>query len=197
MKKVKAGLVTAWGECGMGYIAKNWVYTFEKFKDKIEYQIYSRAQAWLTPFRWHGENVVEGPEDMNIDVPSFWKWIDDFKPDILFFQDQNTYGKTGMKKETEIFRKLGIKTINYPDWILKDGLKSHRGLYDVNLAHTKRNYKWIKEAGLSNPTYIKWGVILKNFPFRKRIPQEKVIFYINLGSGGKHKGYYLIPSAIR
>ena len=43
MTKIRVGLVTAWGECGMGYIAKNWVYTFEKYPDKIDYLIYSRA----------------------------------------------------------------------------------------------------------------------------------------------------------
>ena len=34
MKKKKIGLVTAWGECGMGYVAKNWIYTFDKYKSK-------------------------------------------------------------------------------------------------------------------------------------------------------------------
>ena len=43
MNKVRVGLVTAWGECGMGYLAKNWAHTFDKHSDRIEYQIYSRA----------------------------------------------------------------------------------------------------------------------------------------------------------
>ena len=30
MNKIRLGLVTAWGECGMGYVARNWVYTFNK-----------------------------------------------------------------------------------------------------------------------------------------------------------------------
>ena len=47
MKKIKIGLVTAWGECGMGYLAKNWVYTLNKFKDKIDLQIYSRSKRDL------------------------------------------------------------------------------------------------------------------------------------------------------
>ena len=34
MSKIKVGLVTAWGECGMGYVARNWIYTFNKFIDK-------------------------------------------------------------------------------------------------------------------------------------------------------------------
>jgi len=196
MKKNHVGLVTAWGECGMGYIAKNWIHTFNKHPDKIDYQIFSRAQRWLTPFRWHDKNVIEGPEDMDIDVPVFWNWIETFKPDVILFQDQNAYGKTKMRKETEKLRKLGIKLINYPDWILKSGLEEHRGLYDVNLAHVKRNYEWIKDASLENPVYIKWGVILKNFPFKERNPGEIVRFYINLGSGGAHKGYHLIPDAL-
>ena len=37
MAKIKLGLVTAWGECGMGYLAKNWVHTFDKYSDKIDY----------------------------------------------------------------------------------------------------------------------------------------------------------------
>ena len=91
MAKVKLGLVTAWGECGMGYLAKNWVHTFDKYPDKIDYQIYSRAYPWLTPFRWKGPHVVDGPEQMEIDHPHFWKWVDDFKPDIILFQDQNIF----------------------------------------------------------------------------------------------------------
>ena len=89
MSKVNIGLVTAWGECGMGYVAQNWIYTFNKFIDQINYQIYSRAHPWLTPFRWYGPNIVNGPEQMDINHPHFWSWVDKFKPDIIFFQDQN------------------------------------------------------------------------------------------------------------
>ena len=39
MKKINLGLVTAWGECGMGYLAKNWVYTLNKYSSKINYSI--------------------------------------------------------------------------------------------------------------------------------------------------------------
>ena len=38
------GLVTAWGECGMGYLAKNWVYTLNKFDDKLTLQIFSEQK---------------------------------------------------------------------------------------------------------------------------------------------------------
>ncbi len=89
MGKIKLGLVTAWGECGMGYIAKNWVYTFDKYPDKINYQIYSRAYPWLSPFRWHGENIIDGPERMEVDNPHFWNWVNSYKPDVILFQDQN------------------------------------------------------------------------------------------------------------
>ena len=89
MTKIRVGLVTAWGECGMGYIAKNWVYTFEKYPDKIDYQIYSRAYPWLSPFRWHGPKIINGPEQMEIDHPQFWGWVESYKPDIILFQDQN------------------------------------------------------------------------------------------------------------
>ena len=64
MNKIRVGLVTAWGECGMGYVARNWVYTFNKYDDKIEYQIYSRSFPRLKIFRWQGSKVVDGPEQM-------------------------------------------------------------------------------------------------------------------------------------
>ena len=89
MAKIKLGLVTAWGECGMGYLAKNWVYTFDKYPDKIDYQIYSRAYPWLSPFRWHGPKIVDGPEQMEIDHPHFWKWVDSYKPDVILLYDAN------------------------------------------------------------------------------------------------------------
>ena len=71
MKKKKIGLVTAWGECGMGYVAKNWVHTFKKYQNLIDCQIYSRAYPWLTPFRWKGKNIIDGPESMNINNQHF------------------------------------------------------------------------------------------------------------------------------
>ena len=71
----------------MGYIAKNWTYTFDKNPNKIDYQIYSRAYPWLSPFRWHGQNVVDGPEKMEIDHPHFWNWIETFKPGVILFQE--------------------------------------------------------------------------------------------------------------
>lgn len=155
--KVRVGLVTAWGECGMGYLAKNWVNTFDRYPERVEYQIYSRANPWLTPLRWHGPNVVDGPEDMAIDQPSFWQWVDTFKPDVILFQDQNIYGPSGMRDECARLRKMGIKLINYPDWIMAGDIEKYQGLYDINLAHVKRNYSWLVEGNVESPTYIRWG----------------------------------------
>ena len=114
MKKIKLGFVTAWGECGMGYLAKNWVYTFKKNSSKIDYQIYSRAMPWLKPFRWKGPDVINGPDTMDINHSHFWGWIDSFKPDVIFFQDQNIYSSSKMREESLRLKKMGIKIINYP-----------------------------------------------------------------------------------
>ena len=196
MNKIRVGLVTAWGECGMGYVARNWVYTFNKYDDKIEYQIYSRSFAWLKKFRWRGSKVVDGPDQMEIDHPHFWSWVDKFKPDVIFFQDQNIYGRSQMREESYRLKKMGIKLINYPDWIKRGDIEKYCGLYDVNLAHVKRNYNWFVDAGLDQPTLIPWGVIIKNFPFHERNVKDKIIFYINIGTGTTRKGYTLIPKAL-
>ena len=196
IKKKKIGLVTAWGECGMGYVAKNWAHTFDKYQSKLEYEIYSRAHSWLTPFRWKGENVINGPETMDIDTPHFWNWIEKFKPDILFFQDQNIYGKSQMQGEVLKLRKKGIKLINYPDWIKRGDIEKYKGLYDVNLSHVKRNHKWLVDAQVESPIYIPWGVIIDNFPFLKRQVKDKIKFYINIGTGTRRKGYSQIPRAL-
>jgi len=196
MNNARVGLVTAWGECGMGYIAKNWVYTFDKYPDKIDYQIYSRAYPWLSPFRWHGNNVVHGPEKMEIDHPHFWNWISTYKPDIILFQDQNLYGKSKMQEETTRLKNMGIKLINYPDWILRGDIEKYKGLYDVKLAHVKRNHRWLEAAKLEQPTLIQWGVILDNFPFINRKVKDKIKFYINIGTGTRRKGYPFIPQAL-
>ena len=196
MSKIRVGLVTAWGECGMGYVARNWIYTFNKFIDQIDYQIYSRSLPWLMKYRWHGPNVIDGPEQMEIDHPHFWKWIETFFPDIILFQDQNIYGKSKMQFETEKLKKMGIKLINYPDWIQMGDIEKYKGLYDINLAHVKRNYNWLVDANLENPTYIPWGVIMNNFPFVQRQVKEKITFYINIGTGTTRKGYPFIPKAL-
>ena len=196
MKRVHVGIVTAWAECGMGHIARNWIHTLNKYPDSVQYQIFSRANPWISGLRWHGPDIIEGPESMDIDTPVFWNWIEDFKPDILIFQDQNTYGKTGMRGESGRLRKKGIKLINYPDWILKKDLPLYRGLYDVNIAHVKRNFDILSAAGADNPVYIKWGVILSHFPFKQRRVPDKIRFYINLGHGCRRKGYTFIPKAL-
>jgi len=196
MKKKKIGLVTAWGECGMGYVAKNWVHTFKKYQNLIDCQIYSRAYPWLTPFRWQGPNVINGLENMDINNAHFWNWVDKFKPDIIFFQDQNIYSKSQMKEETLKLRKMGIKLINYPDWIKRGDIEKYKGLYDINLSHVKRNHQWLVDAQIENPIYIPWGVITDNFPFLKREVQDKVKFYINIGTGSNRKGYSQIPQAL-
>ena len=195
-KKIRLGLVTAWGECGMGYLAKNWVYTFNKHPEKINFQIYSRANKWLSPFRWKGENVINGPDTMEINHNHFWNWINSFKPDVILFQDQNIYGPSKMQEETQKLRKLGIKLINYPDWIIRGDIKKYKGLYDINLAHVKRNYNWLIDDKADNPTYIPWGVITKNFPFIERKVKDKIKFYINIGTGSQRKGYQFIPDAL-
>ena len=162
MKKTKIGIVTTWGDCGMGYIAKNWIYTIEKFPELFEHQIFSRAVKKFTPFRWYGQNIIQGPESMDINHSIFWEWIENFKPDVILFQDQNRYSKSKMVDESEKLKKIGIKLINYPDWIYRDDLQNYRGLYDINLAHVNRNYRWLQENNLESPVLIKWGVILKN-----------------------------------
>jgi glycosyltransferase involved in cell wall biosynthesis len=181
----------------MGYLARNWVHTFDKHPDKIDYEIFSRADPWLTPLRWHGPQVIDGPEDMSIDNPPFWQWVERFKPDVILFQDQNIYGPSMMRKECERLRSMGIRLINYPDWIMRGDLELYRGLYDVNLSHVLRNHRWLVDAQVENPTYIAWGVITKNFPFIERNPKGPVRFYINLGTGTSRKGYQAIPRAIR
>ena len=196
MKKNKIGIVTAWGECGMGYIAKNWIYTIKKYPDLLEYKIFCRAVDKFTSFRWGGDNVTQGPESMDINNNIFWDWVDNYKPDIILFQDQNTYSNSKMVNETNKLRKMGIKLINYADWIYREDLKNYRGLYDINLAHVNRNYQWFIENKLESPVYIKWGVILKNFPYIKRTVKNEVKFYINLGSGTERKGYQFIPKAL-
>tara|TARA_A100001011_G_scaffold400536_1_gene515993 strand:+ start:7620 stop:8735 length:1116 start_codon:yes stop_codon:yes gene_type:complete len=196
MKKINIGLVTAWGECGMGYLAKNWVYTLDKFQDKINLQIFSRAKEWLTPYRWKGDNIVQGPESMDINNSTFWNWIESFKPDIILFQDQNIYSKSFMKEESMRLKKLGIKLINYPDSIHWGELEKHPGIYHTSIAHIKRNYSWLKDYKIDNPVFIPWGVITKNFPFKERQVKDKVKFYINIGTGTPRKGYNLLPKSI-
>ena len=196
MSKIRVGLVTAWGECGMGYVARNWVYTFNKYKEKIEYQIYSRSFPWLQKFRWEGPLVIDGPEQMDIDHPHFWHWINKFKPDVLLFQDQNIYGKSKMQEETFRLKKMGIKLINYPDWIKRGDIEKYHGLYDINLAHVNRNYNWLVKADVEQPTLIPWGVIINNFPFYERKVKDKIIFYINIGTGTTRKGYTIIPKVL-
>ncbi len=197
MRKWRVGLVTAWAECGMGYLAKNWVYTFRKNLDRLEYQIYSRALPVIAPFRWRSDKVVTGPTGMAINHDHFWNWVETFKPDVILFQDQNTYGASGMREETARLRRLGIRTINYPDWIKWPDIKKFQRLYDVLLTHVKRNYRWFSEAGLDDTVYIPWGVILKHFPFVERHPRDLVKFYTNLGTGTVRKGYPLIPTALQ
>tara|TARA_B100000401_G_C52811040_1_gene723786 strand:+ start:1715 stop:2839 length:1125 start_codon:yes stop_codon:yes gene_type:complete len=196
MKKIKVGLVTAWGECGMGYLAKNWVYTLNKFDDKLTLQIFSRAKKWLNPYRWYGDNVVQGLDSMDINNKVFWDWIESFKPDVLLFQDQNIYSKTLMQEESYRLKKLGIKLINYPDSIHWNEFENHKGLYHVNVAHVKRNYNWLLQYNLEEPTYIPWGVIIKNFPFQERRVKDRIKFYINIGTGTPRKGYNLLPKTI-
>ena len=195
MPPKRVGIVTAWAECGMGHIARNWIHTFDKHPDKITYSIFSRANPWLTPFRWHDGPIVEGPESMDIDHPVFWDWVEKFKPEIILFQDQNLYSKSGMKEESARLRKKGIRLINYPDWFLAGMIDKLKDIYDLNLAHTERNYRWLKEAGI-NTVFIRWGVILAHFKFVQRRAGDKVRFYTNVGYGSRRKGYHFIPAAI-
>ena len=197
MNKINIGLVTAWGECGMGYLAKNWVYTLNKFTDKINLQIFSRAKKWLTPYRWEGDNVVQGPESMDINHSIFWNWVESFKPDVILFQDQNIYSNTLMKEESYRLKQLGIKLINYPDSIHWKELEHHPGIYHNSIAHVKRNHNWLLEYEIDGPVFIPWGVIIKNFPFKERKVKDKIKFYINIGTGTTRKGYNLLPRTIK
>ena len=101
-----------------------------------------------------------------------------------------------MFEETQKLKKMGIKLINYPDWILRGDIEKYKGLYHVNLSHVKRNHQWLVDGGVESPTYIPWGVIINNFPFIERKVKNKIKFYINIGTGTLRKGYQLIPNAL-
>ena len=68
---------------------------------------------------------------MDINNKHFWNWIDEFQPDIIIFQDQNIYSKSQMQEEVLKLKKMGIKLINYPDWIKRGDIEKYKGLYDI------------------------------------------------------------------
>ena len=62
MAKIKLGLVTAWGECGMGYLAKNWVHTFNKYPNNIDYQIYFNHEYFIIGADQNGPDQIENSD---------------------------------------------------------------------------------------------------------------------------------------
>jgi len=69
---------------------------------------------------------------MEIDHPHFWKWVKSYKPDVILFQDQNIYGKSKMQEETSRLKKMGIKLINYPDWIRRGDIEQYKGFIGIH-----------------------------------------------------------------
>ena len=130
MNNVRVGLVTAWGECGMGYIAKNWIYTFDKYPNKIDYQIYSRAYPWLSPFRWHGPKIIDGPEQMEIPFSqrNNWRIMIDHKLliETMDEEQQRSYGEysqtpSSEEKRREKFEKKASTEAEEATWkLVKD-----------------------------------------------------------------------------
>ena len=148
--------------------------------DLFDYKIFCRAVEKFTPFRWYGNNVTQGYESMDINNRIFWTWIDDYKPDIILFQDQNTYSQSKMIDETNKLQRMGIKLINYADWIYRNDLKNYRGLYNVNLAHIKRNYQWFKENKPKIADFWKEVLRRREIGGKDLLPKKRKIVKIEL-----------------
>jgi len=172
---MRIGIVTAWGDCGAGYVSK-------AYADVLSASGEVFILAWGgggrgDPF-WSGANVewaVPHSALTGIHRANMKHWIRRHRLDAVIFNEQRHWGAVLAARDA------GIQVGAYIDYYRVDTVGLFR-LYDFLVCNTKRHYS----AFLWHPQclYVPWGTDCRTFRPQRSEQPRPVTFFHSGGWGG-------------
>jgi len=187
------GIVTAWLECGAGYVSRSYMNVLKKHGHNV--RIYVRGWCGkydpdCDPIIWDMPEVTWGIRyrpigrvsrfDMQyVNMLHFEKWLRQNDIEVIITNEDHGFdiAKRG--------KRLGYIVGTYVDYYTKHTIQQFK-IYDFLLCNTKRHYSVFQNY--DNCYYIPWGTDIDTFkpkPCLKRETNDNtVVFFHNAGVGG-------------
>lgn len=185
---MRIGIVTAWGDCGAGYVSRAYADTLAV---STEVFILARGGGGQDDPFWSAPNVewalphsaLTGLHGFNIT-----RWIRRHRLDAVIFNEQRQWGAVIAARDT------GILVGAYVDYYRADTVGLFR-LYDFLVCNTKRHqsvFLWHPQC-----LYVPWGTDCRTFRHQLSDPLRPVTFFHSGGWGGPNdrKGTGLVLRA--
>lgn len=149
---------------------------------------------WDRPWVHWGE-FVPGAPSTYIDRRDFMRWLRREKPDLLLFNEQQSWDIIAFLHSDTTWKKHEKRPLlgAYIDYYT-DETRPFFGLYDFLLCNTRRHYSVFKDH--PQCLFIPWGVELSDFPFDPK-RHETLTFFHSLGYNPHRKGTDLLIHAFR
>lgn len=130
---------------------------------------------------------MKSNKDHAITKEDFIKWLDEVKPDVVFFMEYNQWWQDEHNKII-ICKDRGIKTIGFLVWEKLDYFNmAQYAEYDKIICPTGFQTKLMRNKGLYNVYHTPWGIDFSEIdgikPMENR-EKKKLTFFHCAGSGG-------------
>ena len=188
---MRIGFVSNYSATGAGEVTRNLVKILSKWN--YELSVYARNE---------GGNLLSTPADIDcriwkakktfrplpksVNLSDYKKWLKDFNPDILIYNEQQSV------QPILVSREMGIPSIAYVDYYKENTVDSFR-LYDGLVCVTKRHqsvFNWHK-----NSKYFSWGSDSSLFSLSSKTPEFD--FYHSTGNDPYRKGTDLLLESLK
>jgi 1,2-diacylglycerol 3-alpha-glucosyltransferase len=183
-KRINIGFITLWYERGQAYVTRmlraaiaqrHETFILARNGGTPESPLLSTAGEWAVP-------NLSTFNDYKIPYDRLRGWILENRLDVIFFNEEYDFGLV------ETANKCGVKTIGYYVWELfnPDWSQAVRSMYDVVICPTQCSYHKLRELGIDNSVYLKWGVDTDLFHPTEQVKGGPVRFFHPAGWGGLH-----------
>jgi len=189
------GFISTWFERGAAYVTKAYI---DLLKDKHNTFVYARGGEYFASddLYWNQYNVTWGKKlsGTNVDKNHFYKWVNENKIDVLFFNEQHEFDiLLNLKKDFPLL-KIGA----YIDYYKENTIELF-DVYDFLICNTKRHAFAFRNH--KQMFYVPWGTDIVTFnpenkkPFRNTSNTTNKISFFHSAGMSNRKGTDLLIEA--
>ena len=186
------GIVTTWFNRGAAFVSKNFL---EVLKGEFNVIVYARGGEkyeredpnWNLSNVYWGKNLHVGVPNL-IYWPDFKRWLEEKQPDVLLFNEQQSWDVIIKVKNYAPDVLIGA----YVDYYTRETVP-YFNLYDFLVCNTKRHMSVFEKHPQS--FYIPWGTDIDLYKPSQELQRNYVTFFHSCGMNPYRKGTDLLLSA--
>ena len=192
--KRNIGIVTTWFERGASYVSKAYVEALQNNNHNVFVYARGGEKFARSDSEWNKDYVTWGQRlsGTNVNKRNFYKWINENKLDIIFFNEQHEFSIVAKLKKDFPNIKIG----SYIDYYKEDTIEFYN-IYDFIICNTKRHCEAFENH--HQKYYIPWGTNIELFkPQNKNCNNyDKVVFFHSAGMSIRKGTDLLITAFIK